>query len=326
MRGSRHAVGAVGHVRRPHATAARKRAFRGGRHRGRFDGRAPRRSRRRPCAPEPPLTAYHFADHSLARRLERTEGSSNAAFVESRAQLAPESGATWRDVDGTYAMFDGVGSPLTQTFGLGLFAPATDAHLEVLEAFFAERGSPVMHEVSPFAGVATLARLADRGYRPVEISTVLHRPLDLAELLSARRTTTVVARHVQAGEEALWAETAAQGWGETPELAAFMRTLGLVSAHARRTECWLAEIDGTPVGAAAFALHDGVALLAGASTIPAWRGRGVQAALLAARLRSAAEQGAELAMMVTEPGSASQRNSERVGFRVAYTRTKWGTS
>lgn len=220
-------------------------------------------------------------------------------------------------------MFDGAGSPITQTFGLGLFAPATGPHLDAVEAFFTEHGSPALHEVSPFAGAAALALLADRGYRPIETSSVLHRPLDLAELLSTRRARAAVARHVRTGEEALWAETAARGWGETPELAAFMRDFGLVSAHARAMQCWLAEIDGQPVGAAAFTLHGGVALLAGASTDPAWRGRGVQAALLAARLRSAAEQGAELAMMVAEPGSASQRNAERAGFRIAYTRIKW---
>ena len=28
-------------------------------------------------------------------------------------------------------------------------------------------------------------------------------------------------------------------------------------------------------------------------------------------------------MMVTEAGSQSQRNAERAGFRIAYTRTKW---
>jgi len=37
------------------------------------------------------------------------------------------------DVAGTYAMFDGVDSPITQTFGLGLFADASDAHLAELD-------------------------------------------------------------------------------------------------------------------------------------------------------------------------------------------------
>ena len=40
-------------------------------------------------------------------------------------------------------------------------------------------------------------------------------------------------------------------------------------------------------------------------------------------MRLAAEQGCDLAMMCALPGSASQRNAERHGFRIAYTRIKW---
>jgi len=78
-----------------------------------------------------------------------------------------------------------------------------------------------------------------------------------------------------------------------------------------------------PIAAAALAIHDGVALLAGASTDPAFRGRGAQAALLSERLRHATAAGCDLAMMGALPGSASQRNAERQGFQIAYTRIKW---
>jgi len=64
-------------------------------------------------------------------------------------------------------------------------------------------------------------------------------------------------------------------------------------------------------------------LLAGAATVPELRRRGLQNALLQARLRYAWERGCELSMMVTEAGSNSQRNAERQGFRIAYTRIKW---
>ena len=70
-------------------------------------------------------------------------------------------------------------------------------------------------------------------------------------------------------------------------------------------------------------IHDGVALLAGASTIPEGRQQGAQLALLESRLRHAAEKGCDIAMMCAAPGSASQRNAERQGFRIAYTRIKW---
>jgi hypothetical protein len=70
-------------------------------------------------------------------------------------------------------------------------------------------------------------------------------------------------------------------------------------------------------------LHEGMALLAGASTVADARRRGLQAALLTARLAHAAELRCDLAMMGAPPGSSSQRNAERNGFRIAYTRIKW---
>ena len=90
------------------------------------------------------------------------------------------------------------------------------------------------------------------------------------------------------------------------------------------TVCFLAEIDGALAATGAIAMHEGVALLAGASTIPEFRGRGAQNALLQARIAYAATNGCDLAQIVAQPGSASQRNAERQGFRIAYTRGKWG--
>jgi GNAT superfamily N-acetyltransferase len=222
-------------------------------------------------------------------------------------------------------MFDGAGSPITQTFGLGLFAPAADADLAELEAFFDARGADTHHEVSPLADPALLALLPARGYRPVELSTVLHRPLgDAAPAAAARRPGPLpVARPIAGDELAAWAEVSMRGWGEQPELSPFMRDFGLVTGRSRGSSCFVAELDGLVVATGAVALHGGVALLAGASTLPAWRGRGAQAALLAARLAFAAERGCDLAMMGAAPGSTSQTNAERQGFRVAYTRIKW---
>jgi hypothetical protein len=70
-------------------------------------------------------------------------------------------------------------------------------------------------------------------------------------------------------------------------------------------------------------LCGGVALLAGASTIPEGRKQGAQLALLGSRLQYATEHGCNTAMMCALPGSSSQRNAERQGFRIAYTRVKW---
>jgi GNAT superfamily N-acetyltransferase len=60
--------------------------------------------------------------------------------------------------------------------------------------------------------------------------------------------------------------------------------------------------------------------LCGAGTLADYRGRGLQAALLRARMAAAVEAGCEYAVVVTQGGTTSQRNAERLGFRVAYSK------
>ena len=271
--------------------------------------------------PSTPAGLYPLCDLNLARRLERTEGAANASYVVARARLSPESGAEWIQVAGVYAMFDGPQSPLTQTFGLGLFDPVGDEEFHIIESFFRKRGAHVHHEVSPLIAPELVAQLTRRGYHPLEYSNVLVRPI--AGGVVAGESATEV-RLIEPHEAELWAQTATKGWRtESEELATFIREFGLIMARADGARCFLAFLDGQPVAAGALFIHGDVALFAGASTIPAARRRGAQLALLKARLDFAEAAGVELAMMVAQPGSASHRNSERQGFHVVYTRTKW---
>ena len=263
-----------------------------------------------------------FADLQLARRLERAEALGNVAFVEARARVSPEVGACWTEAAGCYAMFDGVESPVTQTFGLGMFAAATVEDLSRIEEFFRERGAAVSHEVSPLADPSALGLLNGRGYQPVEFTSAMFRPLSLSNFPARERDGAVRVRVVGEGEHGLWAETSACGWSDSG-YGDFMLGLAQVSAKRADALSFLAELDGRPVATGALSICEGVALLGGASTIPEARGRGAQLALLDARLRHAAEHGCDLAMMCALPGSPSQRNAERQGFRIAYTRVKW---
>lgn len=264
-----------------------------------------------------------ITDRPLARRLERAEGAANAAFIDARDGVRPELGATWTDIGGTWAMFDGADSPLTQTFGLGLFTDVSDGALDELEHFFTTRGSATHHEVSPIADPRHLEMLSARGYRPIEQSTVLVRSLATERSRVDATMHAVAVRIAPASDADAWADLAARGWGESAELAEFMRDFGGITARARGVTIFVAAHDGRDVATGAMAIHEGVALLAGASTLPDARRRGAQAALLQARLGEAARLGCDLAMMAAAPGSTSQCNAERQGFRVAYTRTKW---
>ncbi len=266
---------------------------------------------------------FIYSDVSLAQRLERTEALANARFVEARARAFPARGAAWVEIAGAYAMFDGVDSPLTQTFGLGLFEQTTESDLDRIESFFKVRGAAVFHEVSPLAEVALLESLNLRGYHPIEFTSVMCRSIQRGTTFVKERNSNIRVRRVSSDENELWARTAAQGWSETPELSEFLADLSRVNAHKAGSLSFLAELNGHPIATGALGIYDGVALLAGASTIPEARNQGAQLALLNSRLSFAAEQGCDLAMMGALPGSASQRNAERQDFRIAYTRVKW---
>jgi len=257
----------------------------------------------------------------LAQRLERAEGQACLDFAQARGRLFPESGATWMHCEGTYAIFDGVDSPVTQTFGLGLNGDLRPAILDEIERFFLDRHAPVFHEVSPFAGAAALDLLCRRSYRPVEVSNVLCQKLGEH---ATEHPDGVTVRVIGSDETQLWGGISVRGWSdEHPELVAFLQEVGTISAARTNTVCFLGEVNGRPGCAGALCLHQGVALLGGSATVPELRRRGLHTAILRERLRYAITHGCDVAMVVTHPGSESQRNAERRGFRVAYTRTKW---
>lgn len=264
-----------------------------------------------------------FSDLELSRRLEKTEGEGSRHFVEARARISPEVGARWTRIAGTYAFFDGPDSPLTQTFGLGVFQAVEADDLQRLEDFFLERQAPVFHEVSPLAHPSALHLLGERGYRPLEFTSVLCRPIASGVELRSQGNEDIQVRIADPQEADLWASTAAEGWSEYEGLSEVVLELGKVNMARSDVFCFLAELEGAPIAAGALSLFEGVALLAGASTIPSARRRGAQLALLQSRLQFAAKQGCDLAMMCAQPGSASQRNAQRHDFQIAYTRLKW---
>ncbi len=91
----------------------------------------------------------------------------------------------------------------------------------------------------------------------------------------------------------------------------------LVAAGSAR---YVARRDGVVAGGAGLRITGAIAQLTGAATAPAHRRRGVQTALLEARLADAARAGCEIAVVTTQPGSKSQQNVQRRGFDLLYAR------
>jgi GNAT superfamily N-acetyltransferase len=265
-----------------------------------------------------------FADLALARRLEMTDSLAGIEFARSWARLNSYSRAVFLPVAGGHASFGGVDSPVTQAFGLGLNGPVTEADLASMERFYQVHGSAVNIETCPLADPSLLNLLTERGYRPIEYSNVFVRELtsDDSRLWPLPSSDVHIRRPGPDEAESYSRVVAKSFFGDveiSPEFLAIFKS----TYYADGAYFFIAEIDGLTAGGGMMSIHHGVASLGGAGTLSEFRNRGVQKALLLARLAQAAESGCDLAMVATMPGSGSQRNVERQGFRVVYTRTKF---
>jgi GNAT superfamily N-acetyltransferase len=128
-----------------------------------------------------------------------------------------------------------------------------------------------------------------------------------------------VVRSVDRDEAAEVARLLLEGLG-APAEAFDSGAAALVATGAR---FYLAELDGQPAAAAALFVTRNVGCLASAATLPAFRGRGAQSALIPARIADAHAAGCDMVATVAAFGSPSQRNLERAGLRIAYTKATW---
>jgi len=262
-----------------------------------------------------------FSDKTLAQRIERVDGLSNAAFVETRAKLFPESKAGWRGIGGAFAMFDSPQSPLTQVFALGLFQDVSTDLMEEIEDFFRRHNASVFIEVCPLADVSVSNLLHERGYQPVEQSNVLVKLIDEEPLLKPQSDVQVRLTHKD--EKEAWANALGKGWANGEEISEEFLDFFKISYETDGTYCFAAVLNDEIIAGGVMNLREGVAALAGVSTVAKHRRKGAQNALFNFRINFAREHNCDIATVVTLPGSDSQRNAERNGFRVVYTRTKW---
>ncbi|HLH38807.1 MAG TPA: hypothetical protein VKX39_06640 [Bryobacteraceae bacterium] len=241
-----------------------------------------------------------FSDTALARRIERGESLNAAGCGESIA------------VAGGFAAFSGVGSPLTHAIGLGLNGPISAAEFDCLERFYRSRGASINVDFCPLADPSMLKLLGDRAYRIVECNNVLAGP--------AAGSPDARVRMIHPGEEELWTRIMLEGFFDRTDFSAVELDTGLRLLRLKGAVGWFGIVDGAPVAAAAMNIRDKLALLFADSTLGKFRNRGLHLALIRARLAHAARLGCDLATASTAPGSVSQRNYERAGLRVAYTK------
>jgi len=269
---------------------------------------------------------HQFADRKLATRLERAVARDLATFAETCMRLDPSLRAARTEFAGGLALFLAPGSPVNMIYGAGFSGPVTAEEFDDVERFYAENGTRAAISLSPLAEEVLVAQLSVRGWMVTDFENVLVRELDgdassLERRLPAPGVDVRVARTPE--ELASWAAVSSAAFSAPQLPSAESVRMGVGMTASDDVTLLMGGVDGANAGTGALQMHgDGLGWLMSDATLPAFRGRGVQSALLAERLRLAAAAGCELAVAEARPGSISQRNMERLGLRVVYTRVE----
>lgn len=217
------------------------------------------------------------------------------------------------------------GRKLNHVTGAGMGAPFKASELAELENMYTAQGLETQIDLCPHAHGGTLALLAERGYTVNAFSNTYVCKLTAPDVRSAAASGIEVVDD-QAWVGARFAVHSVAGFSvqAVSRPPALLAALAQIAQHRSDTRLFAASIDGQIAGTAGMSLIETptglLAHLYIASTLPAWRGRGVQLALLHARLDAARDAGCTLASVTARPANASARNTERAGFSLAYTK------
>jgi GNAT superfamily N-acetyltransferase len=267
-----------------------------------------------------------FCPADLAARIDQAEARQMIAIAQGAAAWDASLRPFIVPVGHGAAIYAGPGSPTNKMIGIG-FGEALDAAvLDDVEARFAACDTPVQAEVSVLAEPAVHAQLAARGYRLSGFEHVLGHPLGaaIAALPEGVAIDAAAPSEVRTlGDvmvEAFASPDVGGVGGDAIPPPAEIRRWFDITMSADGFRGYVARVDGTIAGGGSLRLDGEVAQFSGAGTLPRFRRRGVQTALLRARLREAAAAGCTIGVVVTQPGSKSQQNVQREGFALLYAR------
>ena len=273
-----------------------------------------------------------FASPELAARIDRAEGRLCAGIADVVAAQSPELRSVVTPVGGGVAVFVGPGSPTNKMIGVGFEGPPDERELDRVERAFADRGAPLQAEVSTLADPTWHACLVRRGYEPRGFENVLGHPLvvlaanpslerALPESHSiARATADDLTSLADVMVEAFGAPDVGGVGGDAIPPGDELRRWFTVTMTVPGFEGIVVRVGGI-IAAGGFLRFDGdVAQFCGAATLPDFRRRGLQSALLRWRLAHARDAGCHVAVVTTQPASKSQENAQRAGFHLLYAR------
>jgi len=260
-----------------------------------------------------------FLTAADSRRMEAAEEYGALRFAQAVKADNPNSAAAWEEFAGGHLVFVAKDSPVGRAHALGFAGKVTPEDIAHVEDFYFQRGTAAQVDVSPFADPSLFQTLNQRGFQVAEFNQTLARRLGPGESFNAHLDGIEI-RPVRPDEAHTWSTVLAGiffGDQASQYIGLFTPWVG-----SRNSLCLAAYLDGRMIAGAGGLLvpEHNMAAFFGAGTLPEFQGRGLQSAFMQERLRIVQQAGCDLAITLTMPGTTSQRNAERAGFRMAYTK------
>jgi GNAT superfamily N-acetyltransferase len=261
-----------------------------------------------------------LVDRPLAEEIVRLTVDFGLSIGTAVGAAEPGSGAESWPLGGGCVVYTGPGMYENGAKGLGVLAPVADGDLDRIEAYFDERAIATHIELCPWAAEDLVQRLAARGYVLCAMRTYYARYVDVADRIETPPLDPATTMEVVSPATlSLLQRLRREGFENEGEAARISDRFTAAAFGQVGATDYIARIDGEPAGSAMLFVSDGRALLGGMATLPAYRTRGVQGAMIRHRVARASELGSHLAVSTTVPAHRSGVNLQRHGFAVAFT-------
>jgi len=262
----------------------------------------------------------------LAALMQRTEGVEITSYLVADPRAAKEGGVRVSHAGGlvSWTMTSTDNGFLNRALGFGTMSDATGAVLDRLERRFAAVGRQPRIAVAMGPTPRGALRLLERrGYAPEEGTEEHIYCYDHARLPTPRAVDGLRIERVRPDGAAEYATIAFQSFRDRgPWFRGVVESLVRRRGSGRALSAYIGRIDGN--AAATGMLFDvrPVGGLGNGSVLPKFRGRGIQSAMIAHRMRVGAERGLRIFFGQTQ-NPASAHNLEELGWRLLYTEVDW---
>ncbi|TNF69181.1 MAG: GNAT family N-acetyltransferase [Gammaproteobacteria bacterium] len=262
-----------------------------------------------------------FADKSLAKQIEALMVYNARQYTLTSLKLYPQMQASCIDIEGGIASFCGEDDLLSKAIGIGLNGKVTKETLELIEQIYTKRHVNTVIDLCPLADSSILYFIKSRCYALTEYVNVMY--LDLTKQLPEISLPSDVIIE-QTDDIKLWHAVTVLGYTQRDSTTSHSLSRYFdCYANMEHVTAFIAKLDGVVVGGSVIAIgENGICEFNLSGTLLDFRGRGVQRALIAKRIEYAKKHGCKLVVAGFTPGSIPQRNCEKFGFKLAYTRTK----